>query len=132
MRVYDAQEFADLAKECNDLEEQLAEHERAVRDLKLSIEAVTRVLGQKMDDAALDSIVTNGYRWSPAYEPYPSVTDPPTLRTWATTHMPDNLTLPWQTLRTVVKDALDPDAGSFALPPGVDIYVKRTFRRTKQ
>lgn len=100
--------------------------------MKLEIEAITRVLGDKMDDAGLESVVMAGYRWSPTYEPHPHVTDRLALRTWADTHMPDNLALPWQTLRSVVREALDPQAGDFELPPGVGVYVKRSFRRTRQ
>ena len=132
MRAFAGRELAELGHQCNAIEQALDEHEMRVRDLKLQHEAVLRVIAHKMDVAALDSIVMAGFRWTPTYEPHPVVTNKAALRAWATRFMPDNLSLPSMTLKSVVKDALDPETGSHELPPGLDVFVKRSFKKTKQ
>ncbi len=129
MEAFRAMPMAQVAEEYNDLAEELAEREQEVKELKLKLEAAERVLDQQMEATGLDSAVIAGYRWTPKVEPYPLVTDKSVLRDWVDSHMPDNLALPFQTLRSVVKDALE--AGD-QLPPGVDVFLKRSFSRTKQ
>jgi len=128
MAVYQGMNLAYVAQEYNDLEEELAEREKEIQRMKLQLEAASRVLGQKMEDASLESAVMAGYKWTPKFEPYPQVKDKAALRAWVDDHMSDNLSLPFMTLKSVVKDALE--AGD-ELPPGVEVFLKRSFSRTK-
>lgn len=132
LREYSDLTLVELAHLYDDLFERKDQIDRELQDVKARLDATASLVGARLDDQGLESVVINGYRWTPVYDPYPSVRDKAKLRAWAADHMPDNLTLHPQTLRAVVRDALDPDAGSFELPPGVDIFVKRSFRRTKQ
>jgi hypothetical protein len=128
------QPLAVLAKRSDTLEAELAQAEQWVKNLEVQIDAVERVLHEQMEAQSLQSVVIDGYLWSSTYEPYPVVTNQAEVREWATKRMPDNLNLAWGTVRNAVRTALDPDTepGTAELPPGVAVYVKRSFRRTKQ
>jgi hypothetical protein len=132
IRAYEPEDIAWLTAHYNECETLLADLDVKARDTKLKLEAVLRVLADKMELTGLDSIVASGYRWTPTLDVRPSVTDREALREWARAHMPDNLQLPSSTLTNVVKDALADDTGTTKLPPGVDVFLKRSFRRTKQ
>lgn len=121
--------LAEIAAAYNDLDEELEEREQELKDLKLRREAAERAMDQKMDAAGLESVTAAGYRWTPKIEPYPQVKDKSALRVWIDEHMRDNLSLPFQTLKATVKAALE--AGD-ELPPGVEVFLKRSFTRTKQ
>jgi hypothetical protein len=45
-------------------------------------------------------------------------------------HMPDNLAIPWQTLRSTVKADLTAEIPR-GLPDGIEVYLKEGISRTK-
>jgi len=121
--------IAELASNYNDLEEELTERKQEVKELEMKIEAATRVMTEQMEAAGLESAVIAGYRWTPTPEPYPTVKDRVAFRGWCDEHMPNNLALPSSTVRSVVKAALE---DGNPLPPGIEVFLKGKFSRTKQ
>lgn len=112
-------------------DERLAK-ERLEDELKATntnLEALYVALEEARLAANLDGFSANGYRWTPTIEPYPQVKDRVALRAWADEHIPEGLQLPWQTLRSMTKDALETGE---PLPEGVEVYMKKAFTRTKQ
>jgi hypothetical protein len=121
--------LAEIAEAYNDCEEEIAERERELKEVKMRREAAERAMHQQMEAAGLDSVTVAGFKWTPKVEPYPSVKDKAAFRAWAGEKMPDNLSLPFPTLKSVVKEALE---SGEELPPGIDVYLKGSFSRTKQ
>lgn len=121
--------LAEVAQLHIDLTEELSERQQEVKDLNMRIAAAEEVLDEKMKAEQLESAVIAGYRWTPTPEPYPQIKDRQAFRAWAGKHMSDNLTLHHGTLKSVVKEALEENK---PLPDGVEVFHKRTFRRTAQ
>lgn len=119
-------ELSELYNAADDRKKQIEKDEKTVN---FDLEVLTRALNDKLKEDDIESVVTNGYRYTPKPEPYAQVTDKATFLEWAHAEMRDNLNLPWQTLNAVVKAALESGA---ELPPGVDVYIKRGIHRTKQ
>lgn len=119
----------DLTRWINANEEALAAHRLREKELNLEDEALTAALRYRLKALNMDGVVSNGYRWTPTPEPYPQVKDKTTFVPWVIEHMRDNVQLHHGTLKAVVKDALK---GEGEMPPGVDIFLKTRFTRTKQ
>ena len=119
---------ADLVDLYNKADEVRDERKKALSEAEFDLEALTRALTDKMDTESLESVTAHGYKFTPVPEPHPTVKDKAALRAWAQTHMPDNLALPWQTLKAVTKESLE---NGDTLPAGIDVFLKRSLRRTK-
>lgn len=119
----------EIAAILNRAHEAKAAASEAEKTANFDIEAAEIALRKAMERDGLESMVTDGYRFTPKPEPYPKVDDKPALLAWALEHMRDNLALHHKTLVALVKEALE--SGS-ELPPGVDVFLKRSFTRTKQ
>jgi hypothetical protein len=115
----DTYEAARLAAEAADEAKKLAAFEE---------EAAERALLNKMEREGLDSIGIKGYNYSPSLEPYPSVKDKAAFMAYALDQMPETLTVPHQSLKARCKSALEGDG---EVPPGVELYLKHKFSRTK-
>ena len=101
--------------------------EERLKYVDFSIEVAKRALGEAMEHAGFDSVVSNGYTWTPTIEPYPQVKDKAALKTWAEEHASEALTLNPQTLKSIVKDALESNE---PLPAGVEVFLKSAFSQT--
>lgn len=119
-------ELSELYNAADDRKKQIAKDEKAVN---FDLEVFTRAFDAKLDAEDLESVVTNGYRYTPTPEPFAQVTDKVKFLEWAHQEMRDNLNIHSGTLNAVVKAALESGA---ELPPGVDVYIKRGIHRTKQ
>jgi hypothetical protein len=124
-----AEEKQTLALNYEDNEQDIADLEKDVKDRKFEQEAILAAMTRKFKDEGLESAVIAGHRWTPVPDPYASVKDRAAFLEWAEQHMRENLQLPWQTLNATVKAALE--VGD-ELPPGVEVFLKRGFKRTKQ
>jgi hypothetical protein len=118
----------EIAVVLNERREEKENLEKALKDTNLCLEAATRVLLNEMETQQVDSIKTAGYSYSRSPEPYPQTTDREALRAWALAEMPDNLALPFQTLRALTKQRLE---DGDALPPGVEAFIKWGISRRK-
>lgn len=110
-----------------------AREEKEALDEELSrknvtLEALKRVLVGALENAQLTQIRTARYSFSTSVEPYPTVKNKPALREWAGENMSDSLAIPWQTLKSVVKNALE---NGEEVPPGVEIFVATNLTRRK-
>lgn len=119
-------ELADLYNAADKRKKDAAAEEKAAN---FDLEVLTKALDRNLKNTGLDSVVTNGYRYTPTPEPYATVSDKAAFLAWAHEHMRDNLDIAWATLNAVVKSDLESGA---ELPPGVDVYIKRGIHRTKQ
>lgn len=128
MRELEGLSVADLAALYAERDDLASEAATAQKTADRRLDAVRRVLVQRMEQQGLDSVTTGGYRFTPTPEPYPSVTDRAANLAWAKEAMPDALQIQWQTLKSAVKSALE--TGD-VLPAGVTLYLKTTLRRTK-
>jgi hypothetical protein len=123
---FDVNALTVLLNEQEEEKEILAKQTKAV---DFEIETLERALRYRLKEQNLDSVIANGYRWTPSPEPYPSVKDKVPFTNWVIEHMRDNVQLHHGTLKSVVKNALQ---GEGEMPPGVDIFLKYRFARTKQ
>lgn len=120
--------LADVAEAYNEAREIKESLEEDLSKQNVTVEALLRVLTDALEAAGLTSIRTDRYSFSTSPEPYPSVIDRPALRAWSQVHMPDSLALPWQTLASVTKAALE---SGEAIPPGVEVFIKTKLTRRK-
>lgn len=120
--------LADIATAYNEARQRKEALEDDLSKQDVTVEALLRVLTDALDAAGLTSIRTEQYSFSTSPEPYPSVKDRPVLRAWAQVHMPDSLALPWQTLASVTKAALE---SGEPVPPGIEVFIKTKLTRRK-
>lgn len=118
----------ELAKILSDAKQAKDAVKEAEKEANFNLEVAERAMIFAMKQAGIESIVVDGYRFTPSPEPYPQVTDKKALLDWALEHMRDNLSLHPSTLSAIVKQALE---GQGELPPGVDVFLKRSVSRTK-
>ena len=118
--------LAELYNAADDEKKAIAKREK---DINFELEAVTKAIDRRCKEDSLESVVTNGYRYTPKPEPYAQVADKPVFLEWALREMRDNLQLHHSTLNAIVKQALETGA---ELPPGTDVFLKRGIHRTKQ
>ena len=109
-------------------EQRKAEAERDLAAIKLDVETYERALIAAMERDGLESIKAHGHHWTPSIEPYPQQEDKLALREFFDQHMPEALQIPWQTLKSLTKDALE---NGKALPPGVKVFLKPSISRRK-
>ena len=95
--------------------------------VEFSIEVAERALAVAMKDAGFDSVVSQGYTWTPTGEPYPQVKDKAALRAWAEEHASEALTLNAQTLKSITKEAIELNQPT---PDGVEVYWKPSMSVT--
>lgn len=119
-------QLAELYNIADDEKESISKREK---EINFKLEALTRAITARLEADETESVVTNGYRWTPKPDPYAQVVDKPTFLNWALKEMRDNMQLPWQTLNAIVKERLETGA---ELPPGTDVFLKRGIHRTKQ
>jgi hypothetical protein len=119
---------SDLTELINETRTAKDEIEASLKATTAELEIQSRALLMVMARDHLESVVANGYKWTPKIEPYPQITDRAALRAWVDRMMPEALTLPFQTLTSNVKAALE---GSGPMPEGVDVFLKKSFTRTK-
>jgi len=124
-----SQDKATLAATYDKYEEHVIKIEKDLKETKFLQEAISRAMLRKFADEGLESAVIGGHKWTPVPEPYASVSDKALFLAWAEEHMHDNLTIPWQTLNAVAKAALE---SGDELPAGTDVFLKKSFKRTKQ
>lgn len=120
-----------VAQENLDAVEAKREAEAAVKDAELRIEASEWALRDQMKDAQLDSVILAGYRFTPGSEPIAEITDKAAMLAWFQENQPDSVSVHGKIVTSVVKRFLDGEEGE-TLPDGVDVYMRRTFSRTKQ
>ena len=119
--------ISDLTLQINTKKDEKSVLEERLKYVGFSIEVAERALAQAMDLAGFDSVVSNGYTWTPTVEPYPQVKDKAALRAWAGEHANEALSLNPQTLKSIVKESLELNE---PLPEGVAVYLKSSFSRT--
>lgn len=102
--------------------------EAAVKEAAFEAEAAEIALRFRMRDLGLDRITSGGYTLTPSVEPYPAVEDKSALIAHFIATQPASLQVMHQTLKAQVKSALEGDG---EMPPGVGIFLKHTFSRTK-
>lgn len=120
---------ADLAERYALLDQVKNTLDKASKDLDFDMTAITMLMSKRFQDEGLESAVIGGYRWTPKPDPYAQVKDKAEFLKWALEHMQSNLQIPWPTLNSIVKANLE---SGEELPPGVDVFLKRSFTRTKQ
>lgn len=102
--------------------------EAAAKEAEFEKEAAARALSRAMKDLGLERCTVNGFNLSPSKEPYPNVTDKAALIGYMIETQPTNLLVHHGTLSALVKGAI---TGDNDMPPGVDIFMKTRFARTK-
>ena len=118
---------SDLTLQINTKTDEKKALEERLKYVKFSIEVAEQALRQAMDFAGFDSVVSNGYTWTPTIEPYFSVKDKPSFLAWAHEHASESLTIHDGTLKSIGKAALE---GNEPLPDGVAVFLKSSFSRT--
>jgi len=104
------------------------EIEAALKAAEFEKEAHARAVDAAMKALGIDQCRVNGYTLSPSIEPYPVVEDKMTLIEHMIATQPANLLVHAGTLTALVKSALTGDGD---MPPGVGIFLKTKFSRTK-
>jgi hypothetical protein len=122
-------EPGDLVERYNELDEEIDELNERVKGLTFARAAAERALITRMDAIGTDRLDMGGYSWSVTYEPYAQAKDRKALRVWMEAHEPDLLTVNPQTLKGLVKDALERDVD---IPDGVEVFLKSGLSRRKR
>jgi hypothetical protein len=147
IRLKDARaglQLAELVEEFNDVQD-----ERDIiskRDAQLSRleEALERLILEHIDKQGAEQIKIGGRTFSERIDVLPNVTDKKALFEWVKETCPEFLKIGEGHLKTLVKEALDPEVaatmtpaqraglkagepGSNKLPPGVGAYTRRTL-----
>lgn len=104
--------------------------EEELKDVDLTIEALTQMIVDGFEDHDMSALVmSNGYRVALHSEPRPSVDDRAAYRKWLIENgYEDSLTLPWQTTKAMVKNLLE---NGEAQPDGVSVYLAPKLLVTK-
>lgn len=127
--VYKTQTLDELTKALNARKDEKEDIAKREKECNLHIEALERALELAMQAQNLDTVVMNGFRWTPGLEPYPKTTDKAAQQAWQRDHMPDAMTVNANTFQAHVKTCIE---SKKPLPAGTDVHLKRTFSRTKQ
>jgi hypothetical protein len=125
-------ERQDLTEEVNELRGQKEELERQLKDVNFAIDAHEAALIRKMDATGLDSFATGGYLWTRSEEPHPRVVDRNANVQWALRYEPDVLSVQWQSLKALTKQALEHPGNAEAMPAGIEIYMKPVLSRRRK
>lgn len=122
--------LAEAYSEARDFQERLEEH---LKDVNLRLEALKQLLVERMQNEKISTLrLQNGQRFTEVFEPVAVVKDPQQLLTWVRQQgLESLLTLPWQRLNAMVKEALEP-GGSGLLPDGVEVYALSKIQRVRQ
>jgi hypothetical protein len=118
---------SDLTLQINQKEDEKDALEARLKYVKFSIEVAEGALAVAMKLAGFESVVSNGYTWTPTGEPYPSIEDKQAFLAWAHEHAAEALTLHDKKMKSIVKEALDTNE---PIPPGIKVFFKSTFSRT--
>ncbi len=119
--------ISDLTAQINVKKDEKKVLDERLKYVNFSIEVAERALKQAMDFAGFESVVSNGYMWTPGVVPYPSVEDNAAFLEWAHAEASETLTMHSGKMATIVKACLESNE---PLPPGVKLYLKPKFSRT--
>jgi hypothetical protein len=114
-----------LAAEFKRFREQKEEHEAAISDLNVALEALGQTIVEKMQDDEIEKVgLSDGSTCYMNYEVYPSVKDKAALLAWAKKHKIE-LSVQWQTLKGICGELTTEGK---PLPPGVQCFLKVSAR----
>lgn len=119
-----------LTQEIDRLEEEKTRLEACLKDVKFDLEVYETALLRDMRSSRLDSFTSDGRSWSMGEEPHPRVLDRTANVEWAQRYDPSVLSIQWQSLKALVKLALEhPESNE--MPEGIEIYRKPVLHRRK-
>lgn len=122
----------ELTDEINALRDQKADLERRLKAVDFDLDAHEGALLREMASSRLESFVTGGYLWTQSEEPHPRVIDRTANVEWALEHDASILSVQWQSLKALVKYALENPGDPDLMPKGVEIYRKPILSRRKK
>lgn len=117
-----------LAERLNTLEAIKEIQEKYLSKTNAEIIAVERLMDSAFEKSAIEKLVVGGYAFGRKPEPAPKVTDPAAWLAHVKEHMPEILTVNYQTMRSIVSKALE---ANDEIPPGIEVEVRPTITRKK-
>lgn len=136
--------LADIVEELNDVKDERDLISKRDQQLSRLEEALERLILDALDTQGADQIKIGGRTFSERVDVIPLVEDRDAMLNWVKQTCPELLKVDSGNLKTIVKEALDPEVaatmtpaqraaleagqpGSNKLPPGVGAYTRRTL-----